>query len=92
MLTNSVVGLFLKNFDLVKILLLREMGRGILEIFTCLSLDILLGVYLFEVDLLNCTNIYCLKDLLSLFAVNLSQLNSYIAERKSHTARPNSET
>ena len=56
---------FLKNFDLAKTLLLglRGMGREILKTFTCLPLDILLEVYLYEIDLLNCANIYCLKDL-----------------------------
>ena len=73
LLTISIVRLFLKNFNLAKILLLglKWIGRGILEIFACLSFDMLLEVFLFEIDLLNCADIHCLKDLLSLFTVNL---------------------
>ena len=93
LLTDSVVGLFLKNFDLVKILLLGlgRMGRKILKIFACLPLDVLLEVFLFEMDLLNCADTHCLKDLLSLFTINLFQLDLFIAKRKSYATKPNSE-
>jgi len=93
LLTDSVVELFLKNFDLVKILLLGlgRMGRKILKIFACLPLDVLLEVFLFEMDLLNCADTHCLKDLLSLFTINLFQLDLFIAKRKSYATKPNSE-
>jgi len=92
LLTDSIVGLFLKNFDLAKMLLLGlgGIGRGILEIFAYLPLDMLLGVFLFEIDLLNCANTYCLKDLF-LFAINLFQPDSYIVKRKFYATKPNSE-
>jgi len=56
---------FLKNFDFAKTLWLdlREMSGKILEM-------------LFVGVLLNCTNIHCLKDLLSLITVSLFQPDS----------------
>ena len=92
LLTDSIVGLLLKNFDLAKMLLLGlgGIGREILEIFAYLPLDMLLEVFLFEIDLLNCANTYCLKDLF-LFAINLFQPDSYIVKRKFYATKPNSE-
>jgi len=51
------------------------MDREILEIFAYLSLDILLEVLLFDVFLSNYTDMYCLKDLLSLFILSLFQID-----------------
>jgi len=69
---------FIKIFDLAKILLpsLEGMGRGILEMLACLPLDGFLVDMLFVEVLLNYTDTHCLKDLLSLLAVSLSQSDS----------------
>ena len=51
---------------------LGGMGKRTFEILACLSLDGLLVVVIFFVSvLLNCKSTYCLKDLLSLLAINL---------------------
>ena len=86
----------LKNFDFSKTLLLGLEGIDdrILEILVSLaelSLTELLIALDFIVFMLNCETIYCLKDLLSLLAVNLSHPDSYMDERKSQAANPNSE-
>ena len=51
---------------------LREIGRGTLEMLACL----LLNSFLVVIFLLNCKDTHCLKDLLSLLAINLSHLDS----------------
>ena len=67
--------LFLKNLNFFKILLLGLGGIGgeILEISACFLLVYFLEEILLGGDLLNCTKIYYLKDLLFLSAVSLFQ-------------------
>jgi len=55
---------------------LGEIDRGILEMLACLPLDNFLVDMLFVRVLLNYTDTHCLKDLLSLLAVSLSQPDS----------------
>lgn len=73
----------LKNFDFSKTLLLDlgRIGDRILEILAYfplaeLSLTELLIALDFIAFMLNCETMYCLKDLLSLLAVNLSHTDS----------------
>ena len=83
--------IFLKNFNLAKILLLslEEIGEGILEISACFSLsyiDFGVGINI----LLNWANIYYLKVLSLSLAISLFQPDSYMAEMNSQAAKPNS--
>jgi len=55
---------------------LGEIDREILEMLACLPLDNFLVDMLFVRVLLNYTDTHCLKDLLSLLAVSLSQPDS----------------
>jgi len=55
---------------------LGEIGKEILEMLACLLLDGFLVNMLFVGVLLNYIDTYCLKDLLSLLAVSLSQPDS----------------
>ena len=77
-MTESDILFFLKNFDLANTLLLGLEGinEEILEMLACLPLNMLFRIIFLTGVLLNCAETYCLKDLLSLLAVNLSQLYS----------------
>jgi len=77
-MAESDIWFFLKNFDLANTLLLGLGGinGGILEILAYLPLNMLFGVIFLIGALLNYAETYCLKDLLSLLAVNLSQPDS----------------
>ena len=78
--------------DLSKMLSLglREISREILEILACLPLVGLEMGTLFVGFLLDWEETHCLKDIFLLLAVNLFQLNSYIADKNSHVANLNS--
>jgi len=84
--------IILKNLDFSKILLLGLGGieSGILEISAYLLLDNFLNKELLKRILLNYVEMYCLKDLLLFLVVSLSQPTSWIVDRNSHTAEPNS--
>jgi len=84
--------IILKNLDFSKILLLGLGGieSGILEISAYLLLDNFLNKELLKRILLNYVEMYCLKDLLLFLVVSLSQPASWIIDRNSHAAEPNS--
>jgi len=76
-MTGCWILILVKIFNLTNTLLLglEGIGQGILKILACLLFDSLLVVVLLVGVLLNCKNIYYLKDLLFLLAINLSQLD-----------------
>jgi len=85
--------IFLKNLDLARILLLgqKRIGGRILNILAFFSLFQRLCLENFKdlvIILLNCTKIYCLKDILFL-TISLSQPDSYIVKMNSYIAKPN---
>ena len=77
--------------DLFKILLLglEGIGREIFKISAYLSFISLEVSVLVVSFLLNWEEIYCLKDIFLLLAINLFQLNLYIANKDLYTANPN---
>lgn len=74
----------------ILLLNLKEIGRWTLEMLAYLFLAGLLVVIFFVGILLNCKDTHCLKDLLSLLAINFFHLNWYTADKNFQAANSNS--